>query len=69
MELTKLLEIDRQAAMLRIQIAAALRKNQRSTALKCTKTLCRLVADPWADTLYRFLIETKRPRNASQCNE
>jgi hypothetical protein len=55
MELTHLLEIDRQAARLRVQIAAALRNNQRSTALERIKKHRRLVADPWVDTLSQFL--------------
>ena len=55
MELTQLLEINRQAALLRVQIAAALRNNQRSTALECLKKHRQLVADPWVDTLSQFL--------------
>ena len=55
MELTRLLEIDRQAASLCVQIAAALRNNQRSTALKYLKKHRHLVADPRMDRLYRFL--------------
>lgn len=54
-ELTWLLEIDRQAATLRNKIIAALRDNQQSTALNYVKKHRQLVADPWVDTLYQFL--------------
>jgi len=58
MELTRLLEIDRQAAHLRVKIATALRNNQLSTALTCANKHRQLVADPWVDRLYQFLRAT-----------
>ena len=55
MELTRLLQIDCQAATLRNQIAVALRNNQPGTALKCAQRHRQLVTDPWVDRLYQFL--------------
>ena len=77
MELTRLLEIERQAATLRVQIAAALRNTQRGTALKYIKKYRHLVADPRMDGLYRFLhtaehgrmVELKRHCNYSASSQ
>ncbi len=65
-ELTYLLQINQQAVNLRVQIAAALRDNQRNTALKYTQQLRQLIPDPWGDTLYRFLINSEGSGNVSR---